>query len=114
MQKLTPAPEFKSQVSKPCIDQLVQNNITDPKQAIWARIYFYRSRLSLTPKEVAQMLSIDVLLVNHITKHLGNYKTVSVQKIDTILNEWFPRDSLQLYNEHLKYIQHRIKKRIFA
>lgn len=114
MRKLTPAPSFGSQISKAYIDQLVKNNLKDEKQAIWARVYFYRTRLNLEPEKVAQMLSISELLVNHIAKDFGESKPPVIARLDANLDQWFPRDLLQAYKDHLEKIQLRIKKRIFA
>ena len=112
MRKLTPAPSFKSKNAQAYIDQLCKNTFKDEKQAIWARVYFYRTRLNLTPQKVAQMLDIDELMVNSIAKDFGRAKTAVIAKIDANLNAWIPRESLCFYRDHLNVIQKRIKKSV--
>ena len=77
--------------------------------AKWAKIYFYRTRLNITPHQVAEMFDIDAVLVNSIAFEIGNRKPDKLKRIEDALMDKYPKYMLDRHRKHILTIANRIK-----
>ena len=92
------------------IDEICDREFIGSMFPKWAKIYFYRTRLNITPHQVAKMFDIDAVLVNSIAFEIGNRKPHKLKRIEDALMDKYPKYMLDRHRKHILTIANRIKQ----
>ncbi len=114
MRKLKTAPSFHCRDMQKAVDNLCEYTFIGSKNAIEARIYFYRTRLNMKPNQVAAIFDKHPHDINEIAKRVGSKKTREIKSLEYAIQKKFESFHLGRYYNHIKKISNRINNRTLA
>ena len=102
------APKFSYFDMQTAIDNLVNYSIKDEKKRIYARIYFYRTRLGMDQERVAAIFKMDPYFINIIAMKTFKQMSTEIYRLEQNFKYHYPKYLKKRYSDHLVTIQKRL------